>query len=409
MKKTIIGLLVLFLLFGQIGCKNIAPVVIPPPEAQSPAGDTPTQGTRTAPVVVPTPQSPPAITIPSPTPPPPGPIVSASPPPVVPPVTPLTKSKPRLSLQFVASDDDITSYFEGTWKLWKEGLGMIEEAGGRWDTTNERYVTGMRFRNVTIPKGAIITSAVIEFVSDQTNTAGTVKTRFTGQADDNPGAFTTLADLQTRRGIIMGGSNNSHLTSAQVTWDGISSWYVNNSYLSPNLSTIAQEIINRPGWASGNAMVIFWDDAEGRSIGDKAVRSAYSYDGHYSQAPRLNLTYYLPGEEPPILAPEVAADLALKKAEEVVPLKAILRSNIKVSFDSASNPAIWHIYFEGANVTRSELTYLGWTEGSNVIFGFQDPPGTYKNILINVDANTGAILLKNATSLPSLGGPLPQT
>ncbi len=394
MKKTIIGLLILSLLSGQIACgKNIEPVVMPSPEARS-TGDTPTQA-RTAPSV-PTQQSPPTVTTPQPAPPPPGPI---SPPPVVPPVVPPAKSKPRLSLQIVASDDDITSYFDGSWRLWKEGLGMIEEAGGRWDTTNERYVTGMRFRNVTIPKGAIVTSAVIEFVSDQTNTAGTVKTKFTGQADDNPGAFTTLADLQARRGTVMGGANNSHLTSAQVTWDGISSWYINSSYLSPNLSTIAQEIINRPGWASGNDMVIFWDDAEGRSTGDKAVRSAYSYDGHYSQAPRLNLTYYMPGETPPVLAPEVSADLALKIAANFVPPQGVLRSSIKVTFDSASNPATWHVYFEGANVLRSELTDMGWKEGPTATFGVADPSGFYKNILINVNANTGKVDFMHATSL----------
>lgn len=204
------------------------------------------------------------------------------------------KTTGQIQSQITAGPDDISAFFNGKWNLWDTGLAMTEEVGGRWNDTEERYVTGLRFTNVNIPKDAVITSATVNFVSDQTNTAGTVNTKFTGQAADNPGPFTTLADLQARRGTLMGGHDDLNLTTAQVNWDNITSWYAGGFYSSPDLSTIVQEIVDRKEWTLGNPIVIFWDDADGRSTGDKAVRSAFSFDWNLANAPILTITWELP-------------------------------------------------------------------------------------------------------------------
>jgi hypothetical protein len=52
----------------------------------------------------------------------------------------------------------------------------------------------------------------------------------------------------------------------------------------PNLATIIQEIVDRPGWASGNAMVVI--------VNGTGVRSAESYDGDVpAAAPLLHVSY----------------------------------------------------------------------------------------------------------------------
>src|ERR1035437_3400754 len=133
MKKTVIGLLILLLLSTQIGCnKNIVPVELPASGNQPPGNVVSTKEIPAPWAVGPAVQSIPTIIVPAATPPPPlGPI---SPPVVVVPVCPSTKITPRLSLQIVASEDDITAYFDGSWRLWKDSLAMIEEAGGGLDT-----------------------------------------------------------------------------------------------------------------------------------------------------------------------------------------------------------------------------------------------------------------------------------
>lgn len=112
------------------------------------------------------------------------------------------------------------------------------------DATNKW--AGFRFQNVTIPQGATIHSAVLTiFVGS--STGDEPKHTFYGQAADDAGVFTT------------GASNISSRTrtTANVLWDnadlgvsGITAKAV------PDMATVVQEIVNRAGWASGNALVI---------------------------------------------------------------------------------------------------------------------------------------------------------
>ncbi len=55
------------------------------------------------------------------------------------------------------------------------------------------------------------------------------------------------------------------------------------TYLSPDLSPIVHEIVNREGWSSGNALA-FVITGTGR-------RTADAYDGDPALAPRLHITY----------------------------------------------------------------------------------------------------------------------
>ncbi|MEM7293830.1 MAG: SGNH/GDSL hydrolase family protein, partial [Pseudomonadota bacterium] len=85
-----------------------------------------------------------------------------------------------------------------------------------------------------------------------------------GQAADNPGTFTTSSGDITSRST----------TAASVSWPGIPAWVENDKGLdqqTPDLSGIVQELLNRPGWSNGNAMVfIVTGDGQrrGRSFDD---------------------------------------------------------------------------------------------------------------------------------------------
>lgn len=133
--------------------------------------------------------------------------------------------------------------------------------------------SGMRFTNLTIPQGASITSAYIEFEVDETDTEATYVTIW-GQDIDNALTFSSTAyDITNRT-----------KTTASVAWNNVAIWgTVDEKKQSPSLTSIIQEIVDRPGWSSGNSMVIM---ANGTG-----ERTAESYNGEPASAPLLVIDY----------------------------------------------------------------------------------------------------------------------
>jgi hypothetical protein len=140
---------------------------------------------------------------------------------------------------------------------------------------------GLRYTNVTIPQGATIVSAKIQFHVDDNDVGGStpVTATFRGEDADNAAAFSaTDFDLTNRT-----------QTSASVDW-AIPTWAAAHdegaNQLSAELNTIVQEIVDRPGWASGNALVLMklgWTGS--------GERTAESYNEEPAAAPELQITY----------------------------------------------------------------------------------------------------------------------
>jgi hypothetical protein len=109
-------------------------------------------------------------------------------------------------------------------------------------------IVGIRFPGVAIPKGATITDAYIQFQVDETSSV-TTNVTIKAEAADNAPTFTTTAWNISRRAR----------TAASVTW-APPSWTTlsakGTAQRTPSIKAIVQEIVNRPGWASGNAMAI---------------------------------------------------------------------------------------------------------------------------------------------------------
>ena len=141
---------------------------------------------------------------------------------------------------------------------------------------------GLRFTGLTVPKNATIINAYLTFnaiPADSPNTnTGTTNLTIKAQATDNATAFTsTYYNLSSRS-----------TTTASTAWSP-GSWTSGVNYNSPSITSIIQEIVNRSGWASGNAMVF--------SITGTGSRSANSYNGNSTLAPKLTIVY---STSPPI-------------------------------------------------------------------------------------------------------------
>ena len=168
-----------------------------------------------------------------------------------------------------STDDAEESLADGSIDLTSTDLELIEDlrSGGPGE-----QIVGIRFQNIAIPPNAYITSAYIEFEVDETGSDATSLT-ISGQAADNPGTF--AADDFT--------ISNRSKTTASVVWSPDAWNTADAKHQTPDISSVVQEIVDRGGWASGNAMAFL--------IEGSGTRTAESYDGEAAAAPLLVVEY----------------------------------------------------------------------------------------------------------------------
>lgn len=199
-----------------------------------------------------------------------------------------------VNLTVDANEDCFNVYY--TDSAWGFDNGSIDVTAGYYSPHYQRSGSGIRFSNVNIPQGATITSAYLTFTSRLDTEGTTARTMIVGDKEPDAAAFSTLANYQARRGTDVGGANNNLRTTAEVYWDNIGPWTPGNQYTSPDISSIIQEIIDQPGWTSGNHLALFWDDHEGRSDAvNYAARDGYSYRGSNTECPQLHVEYEYAG------------------------------------------------------------------------------------------------------------------
>lgn len=121
------------------------------------------------------------------------------------------------------------------------------DAGWEGDPTDLHVLNvGLRFTNITIPKNATIDSAFVYVSSHEEKLESDVADiDIYGEASDNPATY-DLDNLITDR----------PKTTAMVNWVCAEYWELYGRYRTVDISPIIQELVNRPGWASGNAMAI---------------------------------------------------------------------------------------------------------------------------------------------------------
>jgi len=181
------------------------------------------------------------------------------------------RSTSTLDLRVTSRQNDAEESANGWVKLSSTAL----ELTGNWAD----QIVGTRFTGVTIPQGATIVNAYLQFNVDRPALAPTVLT-IQGQAIDEASAFTSARkDISSRT-----------RTGAIVNWSP-EPWLVvgasGPNQQTPDLSSVIQEIVNRPGWVSGNSLAII--------ITGTGNRVAESFDGSQAGAPLLHVEYISPG------------------------------------------------------------------------------------------------------------------
>ncbi|MCK4782784.1 MAG: S8 family serine peptidase, partial [Desulfobacteraceae bacterium] len=183
-------------------------------------------------------------------------------------------SPPTVEYQVGSSYDDAYAY-GSTSQVWTAAylkVGYTSTYGVPY------YMSGVRFTNVNIPKGATIISAYLKIQSYTSDLTSSVYGKIQAEATDDADAFNVryIADLAK--------------TSASVNWDHTTSWSSNTWYPSPNIAGVVQEVIDRSGWSPNNSLAIFYSTRTASG----GYRWFSSYDRGSSYAPKLEITYIVP-------------------------------------------------------------------------------------------------------------------
>jgi Bacterial protein of unknown function (DUF839)/Secretion system C-terminal sorting domain len=214
------------------------------------------------------------------------------------------QAQQTFSTRITAANDDLEEFLPGSVKT----VGTLDagssdlELGAESAGNVDPQLVGMRFVNVTIPKGAIVTNAYIRFTVDATNkNTDPCNLHVFAQAADNPVTFDPAINFNL--------SSRPRSTDS-IAWNiATGSWATvgqsGADQTTPNLALLVQKILDRNGWASGNAIAFF--------IKGTGLREAESFDKNPATSPQLVIEYLAPT----LLTKRVAA--ADDDLEEYIP------------------------------------------------------------------------------------------
>jgi beta propeller repeat protein len=105
--------------------------------------------------------------------------------------------------------------------------------------------------------------------------------------------------------------------------------------------------------------------------------------------------------------PIINQEEAIAIAYQNVPFSVVEQASLSVRWTPQIGPrGAWQMEFGEANITQEELGWIPAPSGTpEVLINDFFDTGIYKTLLINIDGQTGEIMLKMATNGPRLGGP----
>ena len=170
-----------------------------------------------------------------------------------------------------ASADDSEERMNGSIKLTSSDLELVDDKG-------KLQIVGIRFQGVSIPAGAAISQAYVQFTVDEVSSVAASLTLHGQAADDAPAFTTSSGDIGSRP-----------TTAAAVTWSPAAWTAVGAAgpdQQTPNLAPLIQEIVSRSGWTAGNSLVLV--------VTGSGTRVAEAFEGAANAAPLLHVDYTAP-------------------------------------------------------------------------------------------------------------------
>jgi hypothetical protein len=181
----------------------------------------------------------------------------------------------QITVHVRASDDDAGAWWDWSGYYWPWTLDKSHVSVGGF-TSGSQYNGGLRFIDVNIPQGAHIVSVVLKVCSDQTCAGTGARWNVYGEDVGNSAQFSTKENFDIRPKTIAVKDTGFFTVWIEGTW-----------YQVDGLTSVVQEIVNRPDWHSGNALtLLLFGHPEART-----THEVRSYDANPSQAATLEIAY----------------------------------------------------------------------------------------------------------------------
>ena len=173
-----------------------------------------------------------------------------------------------LEIKVATSNDDAEEQADGRVFLESNSLELTY--------AESRQTIGQRFTKVNLPKGISITNAYLQFTAREGSSASDASLII--QAEDTANALPFLR----RNGNI----TSRPTTKTTISWSPkqwLSRDEASLAQRTPNIAPIIQEVIDRPDWSEGNAIVIL--------IKGEGKRVVKSFDNDPDSSPTLYIEY----------------------------------------------------------------------------------------------------------------------
>lgn len=129
--------------------------------------------------------------------------------------------------------------------------------------------SGVILKNVNIPQGATIDSAIITLMSASAHAELTVNANLYMEDTDNAAEFTDYANYFARP-----------VTTAYVAMNNIAPWAEHEIITLPDMKAPVQEVVARPAWSPGGNMCFMV-----RDNGSTQTPAAYRYVAFFTHIP----------------------------------------------------------------------------------------------------------------------------
>ena len=284
-------------------------------------------------------------------------------------------SVPSITLTVTSSADDAEQAASGAVTLDSSDLELVND-----DATGAgNQIIGLRFAGLSIPAGAIITNATIQFTADEVQSEATALT-IAIEAADHAAPFAEVANNLGARALV----------PLTVPWNP-AAWNVigeaSAAQLTPNLAGLVQEVISRPGWNPGSALAFV--------ITGTGHRTAESADKPAGRPARLTIGYITPS---PILTATASVSSSANDAEQSAAGAVSLNSSdLELVNDGALGNQIVGIRFENLALPTGAAI-----ESADIQFAADEAQSEATALTLRAQAaDNAAIFTTNANNLGS--------
>ncbi|MCP4143835.1 MAG: fibronectin type III domain-containing protein, partial [bacterium] len=238
-----------------------------------------------------------------------------------------------------AGNDDAEELPGGVVLLTSSDLELVE------DPPNGSQFIGLRFTNISIPQGATITNAYVQFQVDEVS-SGESNIVIQAEAADDAVIFTS-----TSSNISSRDRTGASVTWTPAAWPTVGAAGVDQQ--TSDISTVIQEVVNRTGWVSDNSIVLI--------LTGTGERVAESYNGNIAGAPLLHVEYMdgpLPNQAPVV---DTGPDQAIVLPQDTVTLTGSVTDDglpdgsLTISWSELSGPGT--VVFSSGNQAVTDATF----------------------------------------------------